>query len=719
MYQKHQDKSKKKILSRWYIILPALLLGISVLTIFVVASWSPLYAFFSDKLGGSTTITASNMGVEVTKVKVQTLTYGQGKEKVYSGEIRDALKVASENSVATLADGYIVPFWFELQNTSDVTADLYPQIAFSWSSWGEAKQENPLEHGDLYIYKSEASDDDILLDNDTAKDNLIGRLTPSNNTYILPAFEAVDAKAVVESQESERYKLYYKRRDGVDRTEEFGNLRITVSAKAVLPGKDVQSEWCATVEKAPFIVFTNLFPLPQITKKSLKSDNKDQTGNSVTLSCSGGTLSGATWVKTPPYSYEIYRSQIKDENLGTFVGDTGNSGEYEDAFEYSGIPWEESYYYTTVALDDYGNEICQSKASDDVCDGGLVEVPDDILRPLLKAATSTDVMTVNNMITTKSDLSYKCTASDSEDVKISDLKGLQFLKREFSWQALNLYLDNNNFTTIMGKLPSSAGSKTYQLSLSGNPIENINEELEVLEDYKDSMQNLYLSNLNITSLDKLPEFAKLTELGLSMNNLTDVSKLNAIVSLQEINLADNKSLAQITGQLGWSNGISDYQLPSLKYLNLNGCSALNDASKAYIKDAGEFANTGQISYPLTDADESPYVNWNKTINFPVACRVHMGDRYLGINRATGTLAETASAPDTNASQESSEPPENSLPEETHSEVPEGSESESSGDDPPESSGNSEGSENSETPSSSSGGGHYGGTESPLGSEDSS
>lgn len=56
-----QKQDHNKFSHRWYITLLALFWVFSVISIFFVVSGSPIYAFFSAKTEGSTTVTASTM----------------------------------------------------------------------------------------------------------------------------------------------------------------------------------------------------------------------------------------------------------------------------------------------------------------------------------------------------------------------------------------------------------------------------------------------------------------------------------------------------------------------------------------------------------------------------------------------------------------------------------------------------------------------------------
>lgn len=535
---------------------------------------------------------------------MQPLVYGRGEAMIHSREYINAYSAAGTDSVATISDGYLMSFRMKLKNTSNVTADLIPEIALNFNDW--TNKQDLFTMGAISIYSGNATIEGIR----KGEDQPIS--VASDTTIILPTISGVNPGVTTDFQE---YKIYFERIDGLNRSANNSNFEITAAAKAVLPGQD--NWYSRDDDEETFSIMTHVFSLPEIVSATIKSNNwqlKENHAEVEYISASGGVdyLDNGS-----PHYYQFTRNidgVVSTAKVFSTV-EEGGKVNYKGTFkdynrnangEEEGIPWLKPLTYDVVqSFDDYGELIGEStKTMEDICGGGLVEVPDDILRPFLKWAIwkeerpkdpsdeekSTNIMTVNNMIlpSTVNYLTYKPGIGTNayyddkvipSEEKINDLEGLQYLKRTGWYHSLFMYLDNNAITTIMGKLPTTFAM--VDLSLSQNPIKDIDVELGELKIYETSMQRLYLSGLNITSLENLPVFSKIKELGLSKNAFTDVSKLNELKSLEHINIAENEALENIAGQLG-ENGQGGFHLPNLNYLSILDCTNLTVASKNYV-----------------------------------------------------------------------------------------------------------------------------------------
>lgn len=635
MKQKPHWKGKNKFLSNWYVILTALLLGIYML-ILLIASWPTLYAFFSDKIGATTTITASNMGVMVTEVETKKLVYGGGSDAVYPEgffSVYNTLDVG-----ITLADGYVLPVQFTVKNTGKLVEDITEQISLVWNTNNFLGQET---NKIFYVYDSTAKEEDIV------------------NGTVEPLGTFVDGKWTGKTYYNVEpggtftasYKILFKRltevggkiRDNtvIDWKKHSGVINITPGAKAIV-SNDLAPNWTAEDGRL-FKIVSSVFATPETNGYILSSDNVIESNNTITglydTASGGGNLFGR-YFPYPNY-YEVKRNESlsgyrMDENKGTFID--------------NGIPWLTQCIYTITSYDDYGIKIATGKDNTDACDGGFVEMPDENLRKLIKPfrkdveynKIDTDApITVNNFqLGSKNTISYKNPVAGE---KITSLEGLQFLKPFFPSQVINIYFDDNNIESIVGYLPEIM---IKDLSLSGN-LKIPDTDLKELSRYKDSLQRLYMRGMDISSLDALDwsSFTVLIEIGLSQNYLTDVSMLNNITSLQELNLSDNKLLTNVEGLFGWSDsiggvsGAAGYQLPDMIYYNVNGCGTdsggLTAGSKNYIATQG----TGVY----------------QTRNFPDGCRVAMGSiTYVGIPRNSNESTQDVPDPETESTQQNLE-----------------------------------------------------------------
>ena len=647
MHRKTTGRSNRfmAFLKHWRMALTGMAAGLILLIGCLVINWTPVYAFFSDMVGGSTTVTTSELGIDITKVEVCDIKYGEGRENIYSKALLKNIPVNSSDAVTAIADGYILPFQITMKNTGKVEADLIPEFSVTYSIWNAGP--NHLDRGDFYIYEvgevNAAADfnsgdpSNILFDDNKifADSGIQNQIESGTNE-----FSTVE-KVAAGSSKTIRYKLYLKR-SNFDRSYGFANLKIAASAKAVLPGKGSGASWYAEDSSKEFTIATSIFNLPKAEFVELSSDNYIEKNNTIKLKCA--TDSKFTYRNINPLSYHVYRDDKTDKR-------TENKVPFTDAYSDADISWSKTYTYKTESYDDYDNKIGTSwNYSQDFCDGGLVNIPDAVLRNWAlgnrcnskdgNKPLNTNIPVTKNNFTAgnlKADGTINPDYITLKAQNIKDLEGLQHVQ-----VVSGLYLDNNNFSTIVGKLPPSNTWKTTEISLSNNNLSNDSAgnpksseakkaELAELEKYTSSLRQLFLSNMGLDSsygvndlLGKFGETNKLTNLGITNNNLIkeDVTAISNIKTMKSLDISGNGNLAGVASIFDKDN------LPNLTSLQLNGCAGGEGTGKVdydYTKNHGS-TKVSELTgdFPKPSNPSQYYV----TTRFPAGCQILMNKEFF-------------------------------------------------------------------------------------------
>ena len=695
-------------------------LGVVVALVLSCVGIGSLYAFFSDKLSGSDKITVSKMGVSVEAVYVNTLTYGQGDNEENNVIAADSTSVTfgGKDAVAALSDGYVLPISIEVQNTSDVIADIYPTITFAPDTWGNL---TTLEKGYFYLYNGSATASDII---GGRAGNPIKQIEASGTdtcTVTLPVVKEVNPG----SKETVTYMLYFKRENDLSREAPLGNLFLTVSAKSVLPDSSVNSNWYGEDAKDPFIVAIHIFTPPTIECISTSSDNYQVENNLVSLKCNSlGSVD--KWFNGYPYQYEIYRTTEDPKFNGTSLPDVGwesvgrvESGRVATGTEYTDddIQFHTSYYYKVKSYDDYGKPIAESwlpafdynlnpygGGTGDACDGGLVNLPDDGLRGWVLehhvkyvganwVKQDASVPVTENNFYVASDIDSTPISGygyvSAQNLNISDLTGLQYVL-----YAKGIYLDNNDIDSIAGKMPPL--QNVTELSLSGN--EKLADEQavifgEILPECK-TLTHLYLEDIGFVTeyiegdsgdtyiseyFENVTNKDWLMIINLGSNNLTyvDVAPLADFKNLTHITLTGNTRVSNV------AELFTEKTHANLVYLNLNGISAGgNDLEIIQTSGTKTLGNLYWGSWtsekPGSGVTESEWKPWMMTTNFPLRCNVYYGGSgYWGVSDELAAANSTYSllaVDDEGSELLEPEPTESSEPEPTESPEPEPTES---------------------------------------------
>lgn len=591
-----------------------LFLTLCVMAICLLTLKEPLYAFFSDKTEGSFSVNASELGAEI-KVESVKLLYGKGNglvkndpdnnSEIYNdnqiGNIYSSkyIKITDGgNTGITLSDGYILPIRLTLKNTGKTTADLIPQITISWANWVGSAGINLDVSTAFKLYPASVDDSAIF----------------AGEAEEVGSFSMVDAKNAVCTGDTEEkvargdtkiveYKLYFPRNSDntkkvTDAKLAVGTLTLTSSVSAVLPDKGIGSTWKKENVSEDAKIITNIYSNPFIEKIDLQSDNHIKDNNKVAVDIR--TLSSESEVAYPwkdtifPYEYEAKRNDIE---LG---GDAVSRGriKVEDTktrtFIDGNIDWLKRYSYEISSYDDYGRTIGSVKNNTDACEGGLVSLPDEILREevvkprRIGVTDTTTPVTINNFIMTS--ISWQITdyngvvKPEMQGKEIKNLEGLQHVSENVNNKGFYIYLDGNDLKDedIMGKMPASG-----VIDLSFNDITGITSDgLKEITKYSGTLQNLYLNRMGITNIDflKNPAFTRLKLVGLSNNMLSDVSALSGSSRLEHIDLRSNTTLEDVNNLFGYKindSGVGKFELEKLTYYNLTGC-PLNSESEVYI-----------------------------------------------------------------------------------------------------------------------------------------
>ncbi len=715
-------------------------LGIVVTLVLSCAGIGSLYAFFSDKLRGGADITVAQMGVSVTNVSVKKLTYGLGEDNVIAGGDNidagwtKALGVPTSSAVATLSDGYVLPISITVNNTGNVTADIYPSITFRFNPLGGTL--NYLQNGFYYIYSAFKGDGSSVTAKDiiygSAEGQLIENITKANadGTYTVTLPVIKNVKPGVSSKET--YMLYFKRGGAGFRRDltRMGNLFLSVGAKSVLPDSSIDSNWYEEVKEAEFVVAAHIFTGPSIKQADggLSSDNYQTENNIVTLECSSED-STSRWFKGYPYEYEVYRTttdpmvnvKAEWEELNKIIGGRDKE-EKATKYEDVGVDFHTSCYYKVKSYDDYGNLIAESWAGStaypygngtgDTCDGGLVYLPDQglrewALRSLIKLGgggwndwvkqdpgvpvTEKNFEIASNTSSAAATRGYiSLNKNDVNKITITDLTGLQCVR-----YARSLYLGGHDIDDIKGKMP--LGLTIYEFSLNGNARLADEQDVifgEVLPTYANTLRDLYLENIGFETiggqsyidecLEKMAGInnSALKKISFANSKLTydDVKSLALFTNLTNITLTNNPNMMNVAGLFTKTTH------KNLMYLNLKGIGAtVNDLNVVQNVGTKKLINANVVWENWTGDVKTDSTFMMMTTNFNPGCQVYMNaGSYWGVTDAlaawvnsTLSLAsnEADAAPDPEPTESPDpEPTESPDPEPTESPDPEPTES---------------------------------------------
>ena len=397
MYGNRRNTTQKSCFSMSFKKRIARLVLASVMALFVICltHWSSIYAFFSDGVNGYETINAAKLDVKVTSVMAMPLTYGGGKGTIYdleNGTWKNATYSADTGII--LSDGYIMPFKFKMKNTSNIKENLTAQISFAWQNWlvdGSGGDRDISTEGLFYIYSINADDDKIHSGEEFPIGSISDGLWTDSTVY-----ENIAPNGEVEVS----YKIYFKRSDELNRANAKqtgdspkdiggwkyyrGTLGIKPVAKAQLPD-NIAPNWYANDNSKLCNVVTNVYAYPKIGDYTLESDNKNLSNNKITAVTSTASTNSTWPIIADPTNYMITRT-------GTFIQDGQEpiveSKEYDiksgESFVDTDIEWLTSYKYGVTSYDDYDNPIASFDNDEDVCGGGLIEIPDSTLRRWLK-----------------------------------------------------------------------------------------------------------------------------------------------------------------------------------------------------------------------------------------------------------------------------------------------------------------------------------------------
>lgn len=488
-------------------------ISIAVIMIIGLINIPSLHAFFSDRIEGSSTIKASELGVEVTEVKSPILTYGNGSAGIYGDESSYKLVASSTETVDEydnrFSDGYILPVICEIKNTSKITEDLYPKLSLEWKNFAGTDLDTT---GIFYVYDGGAEDEEIL----EGEVDSLGSFT--NNEWTASSIPNNLKNIPYNETRIVKYKILFARNDKIIRSEngvalydnQRGPLTIKPGATAVLPGSEVTSKWYAEDEKE-FEVITNVFAVPYIGSYfsagitndgisynngayALISDNVDEEKNKIHAfydTESGHPKYYSSVSKTydypGPYKYEVVRNVTTgtEKTYDSLINpeafteaETNSAGQIivKEAFIDSGIPWNTECKYKITSYDDYGKEISYLNNTWGAAgDGGFVKIPDSTLRRWLKC--------------------YAYDVSIDESKNILQFNYVSYSGRPLTANKLKQLTDLNlKYTT---RVESSIGNKYCDKTAPVNDVEIVT--IEGLQ-YAKNATGIYLDNNKIVKL---------------------------------------------------------------------------------------------------------------------------------------------------------------------------------------------------------------------------
>ena len=678
------------------VVICAILLGLVFL-----GSPSSLYAFFSDKTEGSSTITAGRLGVQVTEVRARTLNYGSGEANIYG--TKDIIVAGNGENVVIdksfdtiLADGYMLPISFDVTNTGEFTENIMPQISIGWTD-GDSGLE-----GEFYVYpiKNKGTshvytDKDIILDAEYNGGSFALAKIDQAQRGTVVTLNDLQENVETQGKRTVSYKVYFvrksvvRKKSGVTGGGDYWfnylkKLAIKPSAKAVF-SDNTAPQWSA-VDSVSFEVKTKVYSKPFISGiynsnagkfiYQLEADNKDKENNKVTGSIDTVSYSGNSkalpygYGGVPPLYYSVQRYSNAsftgtNETLNPISG-TGSSIRFSDV----GMDWNEYCYYRVTIYDDYGYEIDNDGDSSnnypDAAEGGFVYIPDTTLRRWLKSyannidkGNTTAVLDGNisspvtvgrlnnggdsfnfkfgNVYNSESNKYGNPYFNENIDIsKITDLNGLQYatnvygiylddndiegtniqhlpkislkdlslnnnknieymalanaLKNYNNGGLLNLYLSDMNLLSI-DFLDSLGNVNLNTLALNGTAIGNNTGNvvsLEIFLNHSPKITQLYLNDTELTNLDFLDKIssANLSVLGISNNSLSNLKKVEDYyaTSLTVLDVSYNNKELNVENMFG---AFSNPQFTALKVLNLSNTS-LDNVSRIYIVDTSKF-----------------------------------------------------------------------------------------------------------------------------------
>ena len=614
-------------------LLSCIAIGVVIVGLALIGRPSSLYAFFSDKIEGSSTISVGEIGVKITYIQAQKMVYGEGEDAID----RKGFVSAFEQPGIVLSDGYVMPFKLNIKNESSFSVDLLPQIALEWK--GFASGVDFSMDGVFYIYDGA----------DTEREIVDGIATPigvfQDGVCTLPRIANVPAGVEIGNstnvswKEPEEYKLYFNRAQitGEMRQEwedNQGLLTIKPSVKAVLPG-DNGENWYTEDATKSFEVMTHIYSLPFIGNYSLGSNNVDQNTNSITVEADSpsNTAFIYSWldsgtVYTNPRSYMVDRT-LTDNSVAkgdrphvetaTDIGEiVYPDSKFMDNKDNLGIPWMYRAMYNVRSYDDYGKYIASYSNPADAADGGLVHMPDTDLREVVadkltdgKGIEINTPLTKNRFSLADVNLQrYALTDTNKEfplHDPITDLTGLE----ELNGNDLEIYIDDNDVSKLI--LPEGTISV---LSLNHN--NNIDKSsLDILRYKKTTLMKLNLNDIGLSQSEfetyiisgMYVDNSILQIIGLNNNLLNDISGLSQFKNLKEIDVGNNIEITNIVNLFGINGGNT---LSQLIYFNLNGC-VLDADSYNYIAPEGtsnSFVDSGKTWYRTSEFYDDTIVFYN-------------------------------------------------------------------------------------------------------------